>query len=187
LASPLAKKDLDESMKPTHSAVKKTLTTLFCLALVLVAVGAIGVYLVDKDPPYTRFSGGPASRDQWPKPLVELVADMEKQNTPLEGLDVYWDGDGAFYWKCNATPKLLEAMTARWTLKQTDKNHKTIPRCLSRMPPAFSSFKQQMNDQTVFYFKGIDPPDRIGGNSDMYWVIDNSNTNEVVVRYYYYW
>jgi hypothetical protein len=135
---------------------------------------------------YTRFGGRAALRDEWPKPLVELIDDMESQNAPLIGLNVYLDSDGAYYWKCEATPKLLESMIARWKLKRADKGYKSITIFLNRMPPAFSSLTDHLNEDTVFYVsEGIKP---VGiGDGDLYWVMLSSNSREVIVRYYFHW
>jgi hypothetical protein len=166
-------------------STKRKLTNLFLVALVLYVLVVIAVCFREFNPPYTftRFGGRAVSRDEWPKPLVEFVRDMERKNAPVEGLDVYLDSDNAYYWKCDATPKLLESMTARWTLRQADKRrYRTITIFLNRIPPAFSSLAEQFNEDTIFYVSKEIKPEGTG-KGDLYWVALSPNGHDVIVRY----
>ena len=174
-------------MKLPYLSNTKILAILCFVLPALAVLGAIGIYF-QSNPSYTypRFGGRAALRDEWPKPLVELHDDMERQNAPVKGLDVYSDSDNGYYWKCEATPKLLESMIARWRLKRADKGYKSITTFLNRMPPAFSSLIEHLNEDTVFYVSAGIKPEEIG-EGDSYWVMLSPNSHEVIVRYYYLW
>jgi hypothetical protein len=168
-------------------STKKILTNSLVVALGLYLLAVIAVCFRECNPRYsfTRFGGRAISRDEWPTPLVELVRDMESQNVPVKGIDVYLDSDNAYYWKCDATPKLLESMTTRWTLTRADKGrYRTITIFLNRMPPAFSSRTEQFDEDTVYYVSKEIKPEGIG-KGDLYWVALSANGHDVFVRYFF--
>jgi hypothetical protein len=85
------------------------------LVLVTLVIGWIVATMVYwSNRPGVTVGGRMLARYEWPESLVKLLGDADKMHIQVEQLSVYSGPHDTYYWKCNATPGLLDLMIARW-------------------------------------------------------------------------
>jgi hypothetical protein len=137
-----------------------------------------------------RWSSGPEAtangrmlaRYEWPESLVELLSDVDKRHIQVEQLRVYSGPHDTYYWRCDATPGLLDLMIARWKLSPVDRNYKVVDAVLRNMPVALTSLNQ--GKDTAYYVSAEYLP---GGEwkGHLYCVMNDKANKAIIVRYYY--
>jgi hypothetical protein len=159
------------------------LAQIFILSVFLVFIVwilAATIHWINR--PKETVSGRVLAQQDWPESLVELLKNAEKRHINVEQLKVYCGPHDDFFWKCDATPELLNLMITRWKLSSVNRDYNVINAVLQIMPPAISSLGE--SGDVVYYVSAEYLP---GGfpKGHLYCVMNNKTDKVLVVHYYY--
>ena len=122
------------------------------------------------------------ARHDWPESLVALLRDAEQKQIKIDHLNVYLGQHDNCFWRCNATPKLLDLMVARWELHPVKRSDKMVDLALRYMPTDLSS-SLQGGDIDYYVSTNILPGGEWKGHQ--YCVFNDKSNGVIVVKYYY--
>lgn len=157
------------------------LFVMFAILFLIVWVSAATIHYWSNRPEAT-VSSRILARHEWPESLVELLEDADKRQIHVSGLEVYSGPHDDYFWKCEATPPLLNLMIDRWKLTLVDSNHRLVQLVLQYMPSALSSMKQ---GKDIDYYVSAECLPGGEWKGHLYCVMNDKVNNVIVVRYYY--
>lgn len=132
--------------------------------------------------PQTNTNGRVLARHEWPESVVELLRDAEQRHIKIDHLKVYLGQHDNYFWRCDATPGLLDFMVTRWELHPVKRSDKMVDLALQYMPTDLSSSLQGGNID-YFLSTNILPGGEWKGHQ--YCVFDDKSDGVIVVKYYY--
>jgi hypothetical protein len=163
------------------------LAQFFCFCIIFVLIIPVIGWIVAttiywSSEPEATLRGRMLARYEWPESLVEFLSDADKRHIQVEQLRVYSGPHDTYYWKCEATPELLNLMITRWKLSPVNRDYDVINTTLQRMPPALSSLGR--GKDTDYYVSAEYLP---GGfpKGHLYCVMNDKAEKQIVVQYYY--
>ncbi|MGD0383203.1 MAG: hypothetical protein ABSA77_06780 [Thermoguttaceae bacterium] len=162
----------------------RRIAQLFVFSVVLVLIVGISAstihYWINRSE--APISGRILARYEWPESLVELLKDAGQRNIHVTKLVVYSGPHDDYYWKCDATPELLDLMVHRWKLSLVNSNYSVVHLVYEYMPAALSSLKQ---DKDIDYYVSAEYLPGGEWKGHLYCVMNDKTDNVIVVRYYY--
>lgn len=118
----------------------------------------------------------------WPYRLPGFFKSLDQRKISRENFaTLYQPYEDLLFWKSDASPKLLDAMTARWDLVAVSKTDKLMSRVLSEIPPDYAQLVPE-GDEVDYYINKEWP---IEWKGDQIGVLHNKTKNKFVVRHYY--
>jgi hypothetical protein len=116
-------------------------------------------------------------RHEWPEPFAKLLGDAERRNLGVARLEVWSGQHDDYYWKCEATPKLLDLMTGSWGLSRVDRNHKVVELVVRRMP---SFISPPPSGGRVDYYLSTGYLTEGGGKGDLFCVMNDKERRQLL-------
>jgi len=175
-------------MAHAHTKFKFRLRTIFVITTVIAILLAwwcaqmswFDALLVGKTGPVT-------SRDDWPKPLKELLDGTKELQLDESSIQVHCLGEGfdpEFVWRMDAAPGLFEHVKQRWNLTPISKPQWPILKRRSpisaRAAPPWWSLKDDGN--TDFF---VSPQELAKEKGDRFQVARDRKRNKIFVRYWF--
>ena len=161
--------------RPTHLFV-------FSVILVLTVWMSAATILYWNNRSEATVDGRILARSEWPESLVELLSEADRRHIHVTKLEVYSGPHDDYYWKYNATPKLLGLMSARWKLSPVNRDSKVVALVLEYMPSALSSFNR---DKDMDYYVSAEYLPGGEWKGHLYCVLNDKTNHVLLVRYYY--
>ena len=159
--------------------VRKTIVfTSFLAILTWLSLSAFKAAYVNRA--CARAAGHLAPRNNWPAGFLEIIDHAGRNHLPMTRLRVYYGDRDDYYLKCDASPQLLDLMSADWKLKPVNQGEDAIRFVLAVTPP---ELWDPGSTSGARFFVSMNWLTNDGG--DLYSVMYDKTNNEILVRYYY--
>jgi hypothetical protein len=135
--------------------------------------------------PQVIYKGWILDRNKWPESLVDLLINADKRQIQVDNLVVYRGPHDDYFWKCKATPELLQLMTFCWKLKHVDEDFNVVKYIFKQMPKFFSCLLGLNQDENSDYYVSAEYLPGGEWKGHLYCVMNDKTNNVIIVRYYY--